>query len=182
MRAFTPAILITLAACAPAPCEQKYGYYVQTSPAYAFEPVTTESGILIDPSSNAIDFDYLEASVQEARECLATQGHTLGQVRVKVPDDWGMNDDGTEEVLPFATRDRACKGKQATEAAPCRFRAIVQCATNGAPCEPIAVVTPNMKLLKDALTRIATGSTNPWEDPTLAPCAMPHARVDPGAL
>lgn len=84
---------------------------------------------------------------------------------------WGLNCDGTEQVLPFATPDAMCKGKEATDACPCRYRAIIQCTPASEPCT--VVVTPNLKLFKDALVRLLTGSTNPWADAVLAPCVSP---------
>jgi hypothetical protein len=168
-RALGVLFMCAASGCEPAPCEQRWGYRLRgDSPAYAFQPtLRTPEGIEVDASANphpgalaarvALAVDQLEA-------CLETpiERRTL---RVKVPDDWGPSCDGSDEVLPFVAAVGECKGKTATETCPCRYRAIVQC---GEPC--IVVATPNLLLFKDALTRLVTGSADPWGDERLAPC------------
>jgi hypothetical protein len=162
--------ILALNACAPAPCEQQWGYYLRgESPSYAFQATNrTRSGIEVDASSNAHPralADRVELATGQLEACLEKPIDRTS-FRVKVPDDWGPSCDGSDEVLPFAATTGTCKGKTATEACPCRYRAVVQCS---APtC--IVVVTPNLLLFKDALARLLTGSIDPWSDSSLAPC------------
>ena len=154
-------------ACTPAPWGQRYGYYLDTYPSYPFQrTMVTPGGVEVDLSGQAVSIDAIDASVREVEECL---GKSIDRraFRVKVPADWRKNCDGTQEVLPFQTPDRFCKGEAATPDCPCRYRALLQ--------EPnIVIATPNLLLFKDALVRLITGSTNPWSSPTLSVCATPH--------
>lgn len=151
--------------CAPAPWEQRFGYYLDESPSYAFQAGhTTPGGIAIDTTSNA-DPEALAIGVDvlslEVEDCFRTPLDRTA-FRVLVPADWLVSCEGNE-VLPFRVPDRMCKGEQATDACPCRYRALLQ--------EPdLVITTPNLALFKDALVRLLTGSVNPWADPRLVRC------------
>lgn len=173
---------LALAACAPAPCEQRYGYYlVGDYPDYSFErTLVTPSGIEVSIQSEyyqgleagALGW-LLERQVAEVEACLERR-IDRSAFRVVVPNDWHMSCDGTQQVLPFQAPDRTCKGEDATATCACHYRAIVQCDCGG---KPALVTTPNLALFKDVLVRLVTGSANPWVDPTLEPCLAPGAGV-----
>jgi hypothetical protein len=161
--------LVAMLGCTPAPWAQRYGYYLDVYPAYPFKAtVVTPSGIAIDMSGKNIPGlpAAVEASVLEVQSCLG-KSIDRSAFRVKVPPDWMKSCDGSQEVLPFATPDRFCKGEAATNGCPCRYRALLQ--------EPnIVVVTPNLLLFKDALVRLLTGTADTWSTPSLAKCLAPH--------
>lgn len=155
-----------LIGCQPAPCEQQWGYYLRgESPSYAFQAQwRTYSGIDVDANDWALA-DRVDVAVDQLESCLGVPIDRTA-FRVKIPDDWTLSCDGTDQVLPFIAAVGECKGKIATETCPCRYRAIVQCS------EPscVVVATPNLLLFKDALTRLLTKSVDPWSDPLLAAC------------
>jgi hypothetical protein len=159
--------LLLITACEPAPCESQWGYLLRGDyPAYTFEATyRTRSGIEVDTSSNEYPralATSVDIAVGQLEACLETS-IDRSSFRVKIPDDWSYSCDGSDEVLPFTAVTGMCKGKTATEECPCRYRAIVQ-------CPDIVVVTPNLLLFKDALTRLLTGSVDPWSDPQLSSC------------
>jgi hypothetical protein len=147
-------------ACAPAPWEQKYGYYLDRSPNYDVNPVVTPGGVRYD---GEVDVEQLDFLTNQLESCLERSIDRSSFV-VKIPNDWTYSCDGTEEVLPFVSVfDKTCKGQTATETCPCRYRAVLQ--------EPnVVVVTPNLKLYRDALTRLLLNTTNPWSNPEISPC------------
>jgi hypothetical protein len=151
---------LILSACAPAPWEQRYGYFLDRSPDYPINPVVSPGGVRYDGETDVQQLDFMTDQLEACLERSIDRSTFV----VKIPSDWTYSCDGTEEVLPFVSVfDRSCKGKTATETCPCRYRAILQ--------EPnVVVVTPNLKLYHDALTRLLTGSTNPWEDSELVGC------------
>lgn len=155
--------------CAPAPCEQQYGYYILGDfEGYGVTPTrTTPTGVGVDEEGGAVDLDVLDRKVNEVEWC-TEQSIDRSAIRVKVPPGWGPSCDGTDEVLPLRAPPNGCrqKGLEPDEACPCRWRAVVQCPN-------VIVTTPNLHLFKDALTRWLTGCDNPWTDPALAECASP---------
>ncbi len=151
---------LILAACEPAPYSQRYGYYLDREPNYTINATVSPGGVHYDGDVDVEQLDFLTSQLESCLERTIDRSSFI----VKIPTDYTMSCDGTEEVLPFVSIvDRSCKGKDATEECPCRYRAVIQ--------EPnVLVVTPNLKLYRDVLTRFLTGSTNPWADPNLSGC------------
>ena len=149
--------------CVPAPCEQKWGYYLEESPRYEIDELkTTPGGVRYDDDRQDILPDSIDKATDEVENCLG-QSVDRNSFFLKIPNNWTYSCDGTDEVLPFESVDKSCKGKNATEACPCRYRALVQCPN-------VIIATPNLLLYKDALIRFLTNTTNPWEGPN-ASCA-----------
>lgn len=193
----TAALAVVLAAnaCAGAASEgpacPDYRYESQFT--YAVTPAfTTPSGIAVDPSGQDVKGETVDAQTAEVEACLArefgTSPHLPNDVRraadcleetfalpiprdcfeVKVPADWTLSCDGTQQVLPSRAPDALClaKGLVPTDACPCRWRA-------GLEGGRVVVTTPSFHMFKDPLVRLATGCNNPWAHPKLAACAMP---------
>ena len=151
---------VLVAGCQGGIWSQTFGYYLDREPSYSINPVVSPGGVRYDGD---VDVEQLDFLTDQLESCLERSIDRSSFV-VKIPNDWTYNCDGTEEVLPFiSVFDKTCKGQIATETCPCRYRAVLQ--------EPnVVVVTPNLKLYRDALTRLLTGSSNPWEDPALSGC------------
>lgn len=156
-------ILIT--ACTPAAWEIRFGYYLNRSPNYPLaNVVTSPGGVRYDSEvGDLLDVQQLDFLTDSLETCLE-RSIDRSTFIVKIPADWTYNCDGTEEVLPFVSVvDRSCKGKDATVECPCRYRAVLQ--------EPnVVVVTPNLKLYRDALTRLLLNTSNTWDNPEISPC------------
>jgi hypothetical protein len=153
-----------IAACAPAPWEQRYGYYLDRSPDYVVNPVVTLGGVRYDNEvGDLLDVQQLDFHTDQLEACLERSIDRSSFV-VKIPSDWTYSCDGTEEVLSFVSIvDRTCKGKTATETCPCRYRAVLQ--------EPnIVIVTPNLKLYRDALARLILNTSITWDNPEISTC------------
>lgn len=158
-------LLSQVLGCVPAPCEQKYGYFLEESPHYELSDIrVTPGGVRYDDSGQNLSPEFIDRATDDVENCLE-RSVDRSSFFLKVPSDWTYSCDGTDQVLPFQTYDKTCKGKTATEACPCHFRALVQCPN-------IVIATPNLLLYKDALIRFITSSTNPWES-EFATCATP---------
>lgn len=160
----TTLLLTLLYACAPAPWEQSYGYFLDRSPSYSINPVASPGGVRYDSEvGELLDVQQLDFLTDQLEACLERSIDRSTFV-VKIPADWTYSCDGTEEVLPFVSVfDKTCKGKTATETCPCRYRAVLQ--------EPnVVVTTPNLKLYRDALSRLLLNTSNTWGNPEISPC------------
>lgn len=159
---------------------------------------TTPQGIAIDLSGQDVSPELIDRLTDEVEQCLA---ETFGnppvlppavvqdaQCRddtfslpinrecfaVKIPNDWQISCDGTQQVLPISSTayvapDELCeaKGLTVTPECPCRWRA-------GLQDNYIIVSTPSLYVYKDPLIRMVTGCNNPWGHPALSQCASPH--------
>lgn len=160
----TVLVSVLIAACAPAPFGQAYGYYLDRDPSYSVNPVASPGGVRYDSEvGDLLDVSQLDFLTDQLEACLERSIDRTSFI-VKIPNDWSYSCDGTEEVLPFISIvDKSCKGKDATEECPCRYRAVLQ--------EPnVVVVTPNLKLYRDALSRLLLDTSNTWNDPNIAGC------------
>lgn len=156
--------LALISACTPPPFEMFYGYHLDRSPSYTINPVVSPGGVRYDNEvGELLDVPRLDFLTDQLEACLERSIDRSSFV-VKIPNDWTYSCDGTEEVLPFVSIvDRTCKGKTATEECPCRYRAVLQ--------EPnVVVVTPNLKLYRDALARLILNTSVTWDDPEISPC------------
>lgn len=157
---------LLLISCASAPLPIRLGY--NPVPAYLVAASqVSPSGIRFDDSDQHISGALLDRLVGEVETCLQKSIDRRSFV-VKVPADWSLSCDGSQQILSSRAPDAGCiaKGEQPTPACPCRWRAVVQGPN-------VIVATPSLYLFKDALTRFVTGSQNPWADPALAKCAAP---------
>lgn len=166
------------------------------SPRYAVQPtIVSAKGVKIDPSSNRVNpatvdrlVDAVETcltknfgnppvippDVQQASQCPSatfTLPINRACLTIKIPDDWSLNCDGTQQVLSWVTADGGAgcraKGLSPTAECPCRWRAGVQDSHT-------LVATPSLYLAPDWVIRIFTGCQNPWASPELAECAAPQ--------
>ncbi len=177
--------------CAEDPCKPVYWYWSQF--AYDVSPsMTTPKGIKVDPSGQHINPARIDRLTDETERCLIEtfgnppklppdvvrdgkcQGDTFALpprrqcITVKVPNDWHLNCDKTEQVLPQDAPVGGCeeKGEHPSEVCHCHYRA-------GLQNDQTIVTTPNMLVYKDPLIRIITGCGDPWHSPPLAKCATP---------
>lgn len=97
--------------------------------------------------------------VVEAYDCLKPHPFPFprGCITLKVPDDWFVSSDGTQEILPFVAPDGGCKQKNPAHRPEdgCFWRAGLQCGS-------VIVSTPSLYVFKDPLIRMTTGCNNPW--------------------
>lgn len=168
-----------------------YGYTSQFNYQVSYNAITP-SGIKVDTSGQLIRLDTIDVLTNEVETCLeknfGSPPHIPQEVRnasycvvsdfnlpcdrdcfsVKVPDDWVMSCDGSQQLLPTEAPQELCdaKGLTANPDCPCRWRAGIQ--NNN-----IIVTTPSLYLYKDPLIRIITGCNNPWAHTRLAECAQP---------
>lgn len=155
---------LLIAACGGGIWSHTFGYYLDREPNYPLtNVVASPGGVQYDNEvGDLLDVQQLDFLTDSLETCLERSIDRSSFV-VKIPADWTYNCDGTEEVLPFITPDRSCKGKNATDACPCRYRAVLQ--------EPnVVVVTPNLKLYRDALSRLLLNTSNTWGNPEISPC------------
>lgn len=172
-------------------CPDTYHFKDQTS--YEVNPeFTTKNGIAVDPTGQNISPDLIDGLTDEVENCLIEAfgfppvipeevmrdsmcvGETFDLpihrecLTVKIPDDWLLSCDGSQQLLPNIAPRELCeaKGLTPTPECPCRWRAGIQ-------DNQTIVVTPSLYLYKDPLIRIVTGCNNPWGHPILSHCAKP---------
>lgn len=148
--------------------ETQWGYAYGAFDHYDVRPTDiTAKGIMFDPSGMPIAPALIDRLTDEVEACLSISIIRTSFV-VKVANDWIINCDGTQQLLPVLAGSAGCiaKGLTPSEQCPCRWRAGIEC--------PNAIVTtPSFYLYKDALTRFVTGNMDPWASPELAVCASP---------
>ena len=145
------------------------GLYTITN--YLVRPTATSlGGVSLDPSGHAVTPEYLSKLDRVTGEAFACLGLPRRPLVVKVPADWFLNCDGTQQVLPGAAGEcDPAKPGQCTAAAcagPAHWRAYLQ-------RDAAIVTTPSLYLLKDPLVRLLSGRQDIYADPKLAGCAMP---------
>jgi len=161
---------------------------------YAVQPtLETPSGISVDPSGQAVDLAVVEGIVDDVESCLQKEFGDPPRIpddvraaancysstfpapypraqclTIKIPNDWVLSCDKSQQVLPWEAPEAGClaKGLTPTKVCPCRWRAGIQ-------DNDTAVTTPNLYNLRDPLIRIITGCNSPWSHPRLAKCATP---------
>lgn len=153
----------------------------------------TKTGTLYDPTGQNISPDLIDRLTNEVETCLsaAFPDGTLTQsvvhnsicqsshfplpidrtsFEVKIPDDWVLNCDGTQQLLPTPVKagGAGCvaKGQTPDAQCPCRWRAGIRCPNT-------LIATPSLYIYKDVLIRLTTRCQNPWASPELAKCATP---------
>lgn len=144
----------------------RWGYYGLGDTHVTVAPtIQTPGGISVDTSGQNIAPALIDRLTREVSECLKVSINP-GSFVVKVPGDWGLSCDKSQQVLSASAPEAGCAAKGLTCNAKCSWRAFIQC--------PNAIVTtPSLYLYKDALVRFVTGSQDPWSDPALAPCVAP---------
>ncbi len=148
--------------------EHAFGYNLTSPPYQVAADRVSPKGLHFDPSGQAISGALLDRLTDEVGECLGKSIDRAAFV-VKVPSDWGLSCDKTQQVLPATGAGSGgcvAKGLTPSEECPCKWRAYIQPPN-------VIVATPSLYLFKDALTRFETGSMNPWADPKLAKCVAP---------
>ena len=172
-------------------CPVVYRYQDQTD--YEVNPeFVTPGGIAVDPTGQDVSLTLVDELTDKVENCLIEEfgdpqllppevvekGRCRGEtfalpisrecLTVKVPDDWVLSCDKTQQLLPAPAPDQLCrdKGLHPTPECPCRWRAGIQ-------DHQTIVVTPSFYLYNDPLIRIVTGCNNPWGHPALARCATP---------
>lgn len=157
------------AGCVAERChEYKWGYAENGFDSYDVATTQlTPKGTPFDPSGMKISGQLIDRLTDEVETCL---GQTIERSAfvVKVANDWTLNCDKTEQVLPILAGSAGClaKGLTPTSECQCRWRAGIKCPNS-------IIVTPNFFLYKDALIRYVTGEPNPWAIDKLANCAAP---------
>jgi hypothetical protein len=151
----------------------------------------TMSGIAYDPSGQFISPELIDMITDETEKCLIKTFNSsvisakiaeesyCERVDIKMPidrksfvikivNDWHLNCDKTQELLPVHADDSAClaKGELPNIDCPCCWRA-------GIKCPNILITTPAFYLYKDVLIRFTTGCANPWGSQELSKCATP---------
>lgn len=189
----TACVAFAFASCGSQNNGQCRSYALYNAFHYDVRPtLMSPSGIKIDPTGQALDMEKLERQTNEVERCLTdafgsppkippdvmrdaeclvdTFNLPLdhGCLTVKVPDDWTLTCDGSQQILPTRAPDEGCleKGLTPTAQCPCRYR-------GGTQDDHIIVTTPSFYIFKDPLIRVVTGCNNPWRHPTLAKCAQP---------
>lgn len=189
-------LILTIPSCVNDDCCDLYGYASQFH--YDVRPSqSTSKGIAADLTGQDISLEAIDRLTDEVETCLrlafgdppiipedvrqkaACRGKTfrLPLARecfvVKIPDDWELSCDQSQQVLPLKSTsyrppDKLCedKGLEPTPECPCRWRAGIQ-------DDNTIVVTPSLYLYKDPLIRMVTGCNNPWGHPVLAHCVAP---------
>ena len=151
---------------------------------------TTDGGIQVDTSNQDIDLDKIDRLTIEVEACLEEEfgnppliprdvmlaGDCISDsfalpfhrecFDVKVPNDWVISCDGTQQLLPALAPQQGCldKGFEADQNCPCRWRGGLQNSNT-------VVTTPSMIIYKDPLIRFGTGCNNPWNHARLSKCA-----------
>ena len=156
--------LFLLVGCAPVTV-QRWGY--NEVPAYTVAASqVSPSGIRFDDSGQHISGPLLDRLTSEVEKCT---GHIdRSSFMVKIPKDWALSCDGSQQVLSSPAPESGCrtKGLDPTKECPCRWRALIQWPN-------VIVATPSLYLYKDALSRFVSGSRDPWGDPKLVACVQP---------
>ena len=172
-------------------CPVVYRYQDQTN--YEITPeFVTPSGLAVDPTGQDVSAALVDELTDKVERCLIEEfgdppvipedvmekgmcrSNTFALpisrecLTVKVPDDWVMSCDQTQQLLPAPAPDQLCrdKGLEPSAECPCRWRAGIQ-------DHQTIVVTPSFYLYNDPLIRIVTGCNNPWGHPALQRCATP---------
>lgn len=187
-------IPLVLTGCNSYCSELQWGYSDSEFDHYSVDAnLITPQGTPYDPTGQPISPELIDRLTGEVETCLATAlpGNILSKeiisnshcsktivelpiprqsFSVKIPNDWVLNCDGTEQVLPTPVMAGGlgcvAKGQTPSAQCPCRWRA-------GIKCPNTLIATPSMYLYKDVLIRFTTGCQNPWASPELAACATP---------
>lgn len=140
---------------------------IVTVTAYDVRPtLQTAGGVLVDPSGYDLPSSYLETIDRVTEEAFSCTGKRA-DVTVKIPSDWLLNCDGTEQVLPIvAGWGDPRKPDNLKLDCPARWRAILQ-------HDASIVSTPSLFVYKDPLVRLLSGVQNIWENSKLSGCAAP---------
>ena len=150
----------------------------------------TPKGIRFDPSGQDISGELIDELTDRVEACLIrtlpganlSQGVKTASVCVgdhanlpidrhsfviKIANDWHLNCDKTQQLLPVHAGDEGClaKGEHPTAQCGCYWRA-------GIRCPNVLIVTPNFYLYEDVLIRFVTDCQDPWVTP-LDACASP---------
>ena len=153
--------------------------------------ITTPMGIHIDTSGQQVDLEALDRQTREVEECLDKNfpDHVLPDevtkeaycqyktfnlpinlncFKVKVPNDWILDEDSGQQLLNIKAPDAGClaKGLVPTADKPCRWRGYVQDYNT-------ILITPNEYLYKDWLLRVTVGCGSGWGNKVLAECIAP---------
>lgn len=148
--------------CAPI----SWGYLTTNDVSYQVSALQrTPSGIRYDASGQDFSGALLDRLTAEVEGCLGKPIDRSSFV-VKVPADWSLSCDKSQQVLPSGAPGEGCDAKGLKNACPCRWRALIQCPN-------VIVTTPSLYLYKDALTRWAAHVNEPYSRPELAKCARP---------
>lgn len=169
MGRLTVALVLFSAGCATNPCyPMRWGFAAAHNLQYPTAPTeTTPLGTPVDDSGQNVSGALIDRLTSEVAACLKVSVDPKS-FTVKVPADWGLSCDGSQQVLTAIAPGTGCeaKGMHPDQQCPCRWRVLIQCPN-------VIVATPSLYLFKDALVRWVTGSRNPWADPELAKCASP---------
>lgn len=171
-----------------------HGFYDQFPPPYSYDyhpNATTPEGIRVDTSGEAVDLADLDRRVDFVESCLAgkfgsppalppsvVSGSQCDSttfplpllrrdLQVKVAANWVWSCDHTQELIPVPSPDSGCvaKGLTPTPECPCYWRVGIQ-------GNQVIVVTPDLHMLQDSVTRMATGCNDVWME-GLSACAQP---------
>jgi hypothetical protein len=160
-------ILTLIVGCTPVTTE-RWGYNIQTPPYdITTMPQVTPLGVRFDSSGQVISGELIDRLVSEVEQCVG-KSIDRDSFIVKIPNNWILNCDGSQQELSQSRASEAgclAKGLKYDPKCPCMWRARIQWPN-------VIVTTPSMYLMKDALTRFVTGSSNPWQG-ALAKCASP---------
>ena len=191
--------LLLIGLCACSPIDEECGNYSFAAiEDYKVNGETyTHEGIHVDADEN-YDLSILDRVTNEVYSCLQTTFPSLKlssdvisdawcfkkKIRlvqkscfeVKIPSDWRLSCDGSQQVLKDEAPVESCKSKGLNgnfDECPCSWRAGIQQKEN---TTPIIVTTPNLYLYKDPLLRYITSCDYPWSSPPLSTCMSPSTR------
>lgn len=173
MRLFLPfAIAFTIAACEQVVPRSPLTAKLYTVTEYDVRPTaTTLGGVALDLSGQPATPDYMAKVDRVTGEAFACLGLPRRPLVLKVPGDWFLNCDGTQQVLPGYAGE--CDPRKAGDcqkvcAGGAHWRAFLQ-------RDASLVSAPSLYLLKDPLVRLLTGVQEIWGDPRLSACANPSS-------
>jgi hypothetical protein len=190
-----PATNASISGCTLRSCyEMDWGYTDNEFNHYEINAnYKTSQGTSFDPSNQNISPELIDRLTNEVSYCLENTfpNHTISDdiagkafcknkniplpidkssFVVKIPNDWILSCDKSEEVLPtpVIAGEGGCiaKGLTPDVSCPCRWRA-------GMICPNILITTPNFYIYKDVLVRFLTGCQDAWAVPQFANCITP---------
>lgn len=172
-------------------CDECETYTYRTNTDYSINVTdTTPNGIDVDTTGQDIDLERIDRIFNYVYDCIRNSfpdmiitGDVLEQgycqnseiikenvckrcMIIKIPDNWIMSKDGKEQMLQDEAPAQGCIDKGLCEDyndCPCHWRALVNQDNK-------IVVTPNLRLLNDALLRYITSCWYVWENPILTEC------------
>jgi len=171
--------------CASCPQDHYYGNFLNVTH-YKIDRsdgVMSPGGIVVIRADTPVTpafLDLVDLYVDTLDYCLQDNGWPpihRAWVGVYVPADWYTSSCSGEQLVPSEVQYRLCEDKGLWLPEECRE---VHAPTPQCPCvcnvraaiqdDRWIVTAPNLKLLKNEMSRLTTNVNAPWSDPTISPC------------